>query len=226
MRLRPPASSDYTPMSDRERQSIRRHQAEIAELERAEREERERPIREAETHLKETANALAKVYRARLLGEVPDPDRYIDPATNGMILTQEAADKYNSAEARKYRAQNPDFYFTDELFDSISSYLDRNEIRLVSATMLSALIERYREAGLLPERPAPEPEPEPTPEPTQPAIPQTFRGFDPETGAEREYSAREVNRMSSEQYRRAFRIYAADLALPNVGPGLGGRRAA
>lgn len=207
-------------MRERDRLEARQHREQIEARERAEREAQERPIREAEAKLKETATELAKVYRARLLGEVRDPDRFIDPATQGIRLTEAAADEYNIAEARKYRAQNPDFYLTDELFSSIKAYFGINEIRLVSAPMLNALLQRYAEAGLLPERPAPEPEPEPTPEAIpEPTTPQTFAGIDPETGLEREYTAREVDRMSSEQYRRVFRIYAEHLVLPNVGPG-------
>lgn len=207
-------------MRERDRLEARQHREQIEARERAEREAQERPIREAEAKLKETATELAKVYRARLLGEVRDPDRFIDPATQGIRLTEAAADEYNIAEARKYRAQNPDFYLTDELFSSIKAYFGRNEIRLVSAPMLTALIQRYAEAGLLPERPAPEPEPEPLPEPTpEPSAPQTFKGIDPETGLERDYTAREVDRMSSDEYRRVFRIYAEHLALPNIGPG-------
>jgi len=208
-------------MRERDRIEVRQHREQLDAQESAEREARERPIREAEGKLKETATELAKLYRARLLGEAKDPDRFIDPATQGMKLTEAEADQYNIVEARKYREQNPDFYLTDALFDSIRAYLAKNEIRLVSAPMLTALLQRYAEAGLLPERPAPEPEPEPDEPPIdqQPTAPQTFKGIDPSTGLEREYTAREVDRMSSDEYRRVFRIYAADLVLPNIGPG-------
>lgn len=207
-------------MRERDRLEARQHRQQIEARERAEREAQERPIREAEALLQQTTAELAKLYRARLLGDVRDPDRFIDPATHGMKLTEAAADEYNIAEARKYRAENRNFYLTDALFNSIKAYFGRNEIRLVSAPMLTALIQRYAEARLLPERPAPEPEPEPIPEPTPgPLAPQTFKGIDPETGLERDYTAREVDRMSSDEYRRVFRIYAEHLVLPNVGPG-------
>jgi hypothetical protein len=206
-------------MRERDRIEARTHQNEIEARKRAEREASEKPIREAEAKLKETATELAKLYRDRLLGKVRDPDCFIDPATQGMRLTEAEAEKYNNAQARLYREQNPNFYLTDALFDSIKAYIGKNNMNLVSAPMLTALIQRYDEAGLLPERPAPQPEPEPTPEPVSQPTPEVHEGYDLESGLPRTYTKREVDMMSSEIFRRVFRVYAEHLALPNIGPG-------
>lgn len=70
------------------------------------------------------------------------------------------------------------------------------------------------------ERPEPEPLPVATAdsevEPLQAQDfqkPETFIGIDPETGLEKEFTEHQVNRMSSEEYKRTFRLRSEDQIL-------------
>jgi hypothetical protein len=194
-------------MRERDRLSIRVHRAEVEAQERAEREKREAPIREAEARLKETHRKLHAVTIERLQGKVKDPDRVpVDPELIRARMSRPEADKYNVAEFRKFREAHPEVYLDQQLIENLGAYWDVNGLRIVSANMMAALIDRYRDAGLLPDAPPPEPEPAPEPAHAKPAEPETFTGIDPETGLEKVYTAREVNRMSSETFRRTFRV--------------------
>lgn len=50
-------------------------------------------------------------------------------------------------------------------------------------------------------------------------VPITHEGYDLQTGEPRNYSEFEVRQMSSETYKRVFRLYKSALVLPNQGPG-------
>lgn len=196
-------------MRERDRLTIRAHRAEIEAAERAEREKREAPIREAEARLKETHRQLHAVMLERLLGRVPDPDRIpVDPNLIGARMSRADADAFNLREFTKFREQHPDVFWNHELLEHMGAYWEANGLQIISATMLAALVERYKDAGLLPDPPEQEPAPEqvPEPEPVQPAGPVTYTGIDWQTGREREFTQREVDRMSADEFRRAFRV--------------------
>src|SRR5207248_452019 len=151
-----------------------------------------------------------------------DPDVFIDPAVGPM--TEEAAALFNSEQAKLSRV--PFWYGTEANKDAISAYFERNGVQIVTAEMILRAAERLRQYGLLEERPA-ESEPiqeleapetpetlparqvaaelmrsfglQPPSEPTQ----ETVQGIDPTTGLERRYTQREVDRMSSAQYKEA-----------------------
>lgn len=163
----------------------------------------------AEEHLKQTYRQLNAVVRERLTGRVRDSDRIpIDPAVAGITMTLEEAAQFNRGEFRKYRDTHPEIYWTPELVEQLGRYFDANGLQIVTAAMLGRLIERFREAGLLPD--APELQnarvPEPVEESEQPSGPEVHIGRDWQTGEKREYTEREVNRMSSEEFKRAFPI--------------------
>ncbi len=201
-------------MLDRDRRSLRAFMDEEAERERLEREERERPIREATDKLRETHRKLAAVERERLTS-IPDPERWLDPAVGPDVrMTDAQADAFNRDQSKAYRDAHPDLW-SPELVDLLAAYFRKEGIRLVTASMLERLVERFAEAGLLPERPA-EPEPEATieEEPVVIVEPERHVGIDPLTGEEREYTSREVERMSADEFRRAFKITKAGITLP------------
>ena len=210
-------------MTERDRLSLRAERERLAAEERAERERIEAPIRVAEQKLKATHLELIKVYRSRLLGEVCDSDAFCDPAVADVRMTAKQADEFNRDEFRRYLNTHPDTFVNDELLERLGAYFDVNGLRIVSAQMIENLIERYREAGLLPERPAPESELEPVAEPESPESPKPglIDGWDLESGEPRKWTPRELDRLSSTDYRRALRLYKSDLALPNAGPGPG-----
>jgi hypothetical protein len=122
-------------------------------------------------------------------------------------MTHKQADEFNRREFRKYREAHPDLFLNDELLDRLGKYFALDGLELITASMIESIIEHYRDAGLLPERPEPVDEPELTisMEPiAPPSGPIMHKGIDPDTGLEREYSEREVNRMSADAYRKRF----------------------
>lgn len=195
-------------MLERERLSLREYREQIEAEERAERERREAPIRAAENKFRETSRKLAAVMHERLLGTVRDVDRIpVDPSVTGIRMSLERAKQFNRAEFRRYRDENPEVYWTPELVDNIGQYFAVNGLQIVTAKMIASIVERYREYGLLPDPPQEvEPEQAPEPEPEQPSGPITCIGVDWQTGTEREFTQREIDRMSADEYRRAFPV--------------------
>lgn len=218
-------------MRERERLSIRTFREEIEAEERAEKERIEAPIRAAKQKLQETAYELTKAYRERLLGNVRDPDVFVDPAVATVRMTKAQAEAHNTEQFRMYYASHPDVYWGPnlELAKALARYWTKNGVEIATAAMFTQVIERMREYGLLPNPPAPEPEPEPEPQPepnvVEPPKPEVFDGWDLESGEPRTYTRREVDSMDSSTYRRTFRIYREHLQLPTIGPGPRGRAA-
>jgi len=159
---------------------------------------------------------LAKLIRERIETQMDD-ECWIEPATLALSMRQADADNFNRTEAAKYAASNPAFYPSRANREALGGYFARNGINIVSAATLGAAVRRLSEYGLLPEsRPAPLPEALPhlpayvnlsiEPEPEQPAVEPEGMGWDIETGEPRFYSPLQIERMSSETYRRAFRV--------------------
>lgn len=207
-------------MRERDRIEINAFKEQYEAEQRAKREEAERPIREAEAKLKETANALALAIRERI-ATGRDDEFQIDPATFKPI--KGTAQEFNQAEAAKFLAANPDYYPSQENFQALTEYINRNapNIILVSALQLEWAFKRLREYGLLRERPVPLAEPEKVrlyfgegveqrrhePEPSSPHEQDSEQGWDLESGLPRTYSRKEISAMSADQYRRIFRLY-------------------
>jgi hypothetical protein len=203
-------------MLDRDRRSLREFREQEAERERLEREEQERPIRELTAELNQTHRRLAQIEREYLTGTVPDPERYLDPVVGPDVrMSASDAREFNGRQAELYAQSHPELYKCQELVDLVNSYFAKESIQIVTAAMLERLINRFADAGLLPERPV-EPEPDPVVEPEILAepVPETYEGIDPSTGEQRTYSAWQVDRMSSDEYRRVFRLTRADVSFP------------
>lgn len=220
-----PKPSEHLVMTERERLSIREHQeAEEAERRRldaprieAERESAER-IAQAEEQFKETASKLAAIERDRIATGTDD-QFVIDPATIGDAnsVPQSQVKAWHSAQFAEFLKANPDYFQCPENATAISDYLERNSpgLKLLSAAQLTAAFKRLNEFGLLKQRPAQQqPIEQPTrvnldiaPEPSKPVTgPKMYKGRDYATGLEREFSEREVNRMGSLEFQRAFEV--------------------
>jgi hypothetical protein len=203
--------------SERNRLEIREFRNLEAAKEQERREAEERPIKEAEEKLQKNFRKLAEVYRERLLGTVPDPDRIpVDPAVAAVVMSLDDAGKFNKNEFIKYHDSHPDVFWNDELIDNLGVYFAKNGLQIITSDMIGALIDRYREASLLPEPPQVEPEPLQTEEPvqtTQASEPELIDGFDLESGAPRKWTARELDRLSSTDYRRALHLYKDAISL-------------
>lgn len=209
------------PMLERDRILLCAHREEV---EAAEREASEAPIRDAEVALKETHRKLAMVMRERLLAEVRDPDVFLDQQVATIRMTEQQAEEYNLQQFRTYREQYPDIYWTEQLVDQVGRYFDKNELKIVSTAMIKNVIERFEEAGLLPERPeddTPGTVDESEPQQVEPPQPELIDGWDIESGEPKKWTPRALDRLSSTEYRRALHLDKAALSLPNIGPGFG-----
>lgn len=177
----------------------------------------------AGAQLKQTYLQLNAVVRERLLGKVRDSDRVpVDPSVAGVKMTLEEASRFNRAEFAKYRQGHPDLYWNDELLENLGHYFDANGLKIVTVNMLAALMDRYRDAGLLPDPPQPEPElqPIPEPEPTVTFEPELENGWDGD-GNPIMLTKRKVDKLSSLEYRRFKHLDRAALegTIPRFGPG-------
>jgi hypothetical protein len=219
-------------MRERDRISAMAYHAELQALEEAAREERERPIREGEAALNKTYLELRDV-EIEAIKTRKDDAVYISPSTQGIVLTVEQANTNNLAAANAFVDQCADYrehYKTNENRDAILAYLvDRNLVKIWDVAILQAAFEKLKSLGLLtpipvPVAPAPVPvRRTPAVEPEAPKGPQMFAGVDITTGLDKSYSAREVNAMNGDTYRRAFLVSSESLRLPTVGPGSGRR---
>lgn len=218
-------------MRQRDRLSIRAFQDEEEARERAERERKEAPIREATKTFNHNFRKLHAVTRERI-SQNRDDELYITPELRNAKMPNAEALQFNKSEAARFVRECPEYegYRSDDTFQAISDYFERNGIRIADAPTIRAAFYRLKEYGLIHPR-LPESEPEPVVEPVEinnPALVEELpegwmRGFDLDTGAERDYSPVEIDRMPADTFRRVFRILSSDLVLPNIGPGPGGQ---
>ena len=131
----------------------------------AEEERKWAPIKALQAQASETAKKLRDVERERLKS-IPDPERYVDDTVGPNVrMTSEQAATYNREQANLYRQSHPDVYWCPELTSMLGSYFEKEKLKLISASMLETIINRFDAAGLLPERPEVFPVIEAEPEP-------------------------------------------------------------
>jgi hypothetical protein len=166
-------------------------------------------LAEQEAIFTKTQRDLGRLLRERIqLGK--DEDVYVDPATVGIKLTEEAAAKFNKEQAAVYRSRNPSL--TGGALTVVGEYLERNGINIVSALTIESAVRRLESFGLL-NRPAPAPTPEPPPRPyvnlsvtplPEDDEPRKHVGLDLLTGEERSYTNFQVEKMSASEFSRIF----------------------
>ncbi|WP_433965986.1 hypothetical protein [Tunturiibacter gelidiferens] len=205
-------------MRDRERRELKKFREEYAAEEERKREVRERPIRELEAKLNATHREIAKMERARLSGEVPDSDRFIDDVVKpGITIPHSELKEFTQRQAALFISANPDVYWCPELVELLGRYFSKNGLNLVTASMIKAVVDRMRDVGMLPEPPKPEPVREPALAPVQvneaEPKPEQYEGFDLQTGEPKTLSRYEVDRMSSEDFKRFTRLRPEDRAI-------------
>ena len=125
-----------------------------------------------------------------------------------MHLSLGDAKAFNSKTARQFVDSTPEYYPSQKNYLTIREYLVTHRVGVVTVDCWKRAFERLNSFGLLEARP-PEPVPPVEPEPVEPA-PQTeelIAGFDIETGEPRTYTQREIWKMSSIDYRKAFKLY-------------------
>lgn len=199
----------------------------LAQFQRREAQKEQAKIDAIKGDFEHTARKVAEAERKSLLHLRDDAFR-LDPdvATIAEDMTEFERDVFTERESAAFLADNPDYLPTPANGQAMSNYLSRNDAArfgvLTSAT-LTAAYRRLDKYGLLERRPKQEPTPHSIHGDAHaqagPLLPVTFEGWDITTGEPRTYSEREVNRMSSNEMKRALRLYSSKLALPNVGPG-------
>jgi len=225
--------------SERDRLAYRARMAEQAAEEAAQREAEERPIREATEELNKLHRKIYATIRERIK-TMPDEDVitgvsdfWIDPDLAGVSMDRSFAGAFDADSYLEFlREHSSWFYDCEANRKTLFSYMERNRAQIFNCEMLRRAALRLQEYGLLEERPdGYERDPEtggiiiPRQEPTYvnlrvsyPPTPPTYTGWDEQTGLEREFTQREVDRMSADQYRRVFRVKRSDMELPNSGP--------
>ena len=197
-------------MTHRDLLAMRERRRELEAEEAREREIRERPVKQAEIALQTTYRKLASVYRDRMLGKTPDPDIYISDDVAGLRLTDEHTHEFNRRQCVRFREEYTDLSLSKEVVDLLGPYWERNGVTLVTADMIAAAVRRLLELGLVqkpaPPKPVPAPAPVPAKQQTTPRPDDVFLGRDPDTGRERTYTRREVDRMSADEYKRRFKV--------------------
>lgn len=220
--------------SERDRLAYRAWQEELAAEEAAEKERIEAPIRAATEEANRLHRELHSVMRERILN-LEDVDEqgvslvWIDPTYVNLQMPWNMAGPLIADNYQQFCREESLWYWHDPArknMRQLFNYLERNGVQISSVEMFRRAARRLDSFGIFERRPPEPPKPkreyvnltvEPTPEPARPA---TYTGYDLETGLEREYTAREVDAMSSDTYRRVFRVFQRDLMLPNQGPGV------
>ncbi|SFS10785.1 hypothetical protein SAMN05421771_1847 [Granulicella pectinivorans] len=198
------------------------------EAEEAAQREAERPRREAERKAaQEQAEREAelhergekqKAYWADWIQADADPKLVVSYAMRAASMPTKDAEAFTAKAAAQF-ASEPEYaaYRTLENADVILGYLRRNGVLIADVETIRAAFVRLRDLGLLKQKTALQP-PAERPEPvnlavpperanaTTPSGPKVYRGRDQLTGEMRDFSNWEVDRMSSEDYRRTFSI--------------------
>ena len=195
--------------SERQWASLRAWRKELAAVEAAEREERERPIREAKESLQESATALGKLAR-EMVATGKDSEFMIPASVAGRRMSVAMPGQFNADEARKFAESTPEFYPSPANKAAVFDFLTRNRVNIADCATYQAAFHRLKDFGLLEPEPEPEPEAEPVEvlelEPAAPAPVETLVGVDWETGLPREFTQRQVDLMTAEDFRRAFNL--------------------
>jgi hypothetical protein len=202
-------------MLERDRIAIRKWQE---EEERAEREPREKSQRQ----LERTAGALIKVQRENLLN-FKDRDIYVSPSLENARMSINEAARFNGIEAAAFVEANGEYFASQHNFELLTDYFIRNEITIFDRVMIQRAWEKFKSVSLLEEPLQPEPAPAPVVYRQQPEelqrVPLSYprpsgyrrpsegsqRGFDV-NGREKDFTDLEISAMSSEEYKRAFRL--------------------
>jgi hypothetical protein len=225
-RLRPLSEfrpTEAGPQSERQRLAARQRREELA----AEEEARMAPVRAAEAKLKDTHRKLAAIQRDTLTNpEIIDIEPFISEGFENGEMSWEDAKIFNGWNAKKFMENHPEFLPSDRNLETIGQYFDRNKLFITTLEMIENLYQRMVDAGVgFDQRP---PEPEAPSAKLRPyvnlniaraPVAPTYEGWDVDTGEKRTYSEWQVRHMSSETFKRTFRLTPDKLTLPNIGPG-------
>jgi hypothetical protein len=198
-----PKPSPHQPMSERDRLALRER-----------REEAERPAREAAEKARRQQEQRERAEQTRLektrdlVMREPDPwfMSIVDTRLEGYGLPQKAADALNALEVEKFVQLTPEFqdFKSPETAKQMTSYLARNQVKICNAVTWRSVFNRLRELGVI--RPTANPAPAQPVQRFESKPKETVTGRDPNTGGNREYSLRDIDRMTADEYKRAFPV--------------------
>lgn len=220
----------------RDSESTRQFHEEEAELERVAEEQRSADAAKREEEKRQSVRERQRKFVAESVAAGPDPlFAGVDPETiEGRIsVPVNQVGTWNKNEADKFKQNCPDYCVCPENFEALAGYLERNApgLVLVSAKQLEAAFRRLQSLGLLKEHPVVTSQPEPEKSkatavnleiapPSDPNSPDAVvDGWDLESGAPRKWANRELDKLSSTDYRRALRLYSTVGAIVLGQPG-------
>jgi hypothetical protein len=157
-----------------------------------------------------TAEKEREKDRETVLAGKPDPGWKIPAIRSGQNMSVAEEKTFVREQARLFAENNSEFLPSKENFNNILDYLWTQGVSTPHKEALKAAWLRLRELGLIEERPAPEPAPEPTPieePPSETPGDYEVSGFDPEKGTPRKFTQREIWKMDSNTYRKAFKAW-------------------
>jgi len=205
--------------SDTPRKAREREQAAEAARQQSIADAKAAQLRDLESDINEKQRTIGKLVREKILAG-KDNELFISDATRDASMSRADADKFNREQAELCVKNHPEMrnFNNEKSITALYNYFNAHQINIIDAETFYRAFERLRDYGLLEANPAPTPTYKPVEyvEPTPPpaAVVQKEIGIDPRTGEEREYTAYEIARMGSDEYRRVFRIYKDRLALP------------
>ena len=200
-------------------QTPAKHRRQLAEAEEAARRKalaiEAAKLAELEATYKKSADSVAHAVRDGIL-RGQDAECHEDPATQGKTMTQTDARAFNIEQCAIYCWRHPKFPATSSNLRIVGDYLERNGVSaIVSATTIERAVQRLTEFGLLEYPPPPTPQPTadyaaPVIEPEPKLGPVIHVGVDPRTGRDMELTDREVERLTSDQFRQVFQLSKPD----------------
>jgi hypothetical protein len=150
---------------------------------------------------------VAKVGKDAVTNGTADPEFALPKSAAGLRMSVEQAKEYARKQAEIFTAQNPEYNPTPDNLKLITNYLTTNGVVIPTAECLQIAFERLRTLGLLKEKP---PAPEPISEPViaEPEVVDdgSQEGICLATGEPMKFSAYQISHMSSDEYRRVFRV--------------------
>jgi hypothetical protein len=157
--------------------------------------------------------AELKASREAVLADQPDPAWRIPDSAAGIKMSVDAARSFAKTEADAFLTATPSYYPCKKNWDLMRGYLEAQGVNIPDRNVFAAAFARLSELGLLEQtaleptpEPAPEPEPDQQPIDTVSAEMELLDGWDLQTGEPHKYRLYEVNRMSADEYRLAFRV--------------------
>jgi hypothetical protein len=157
---------------------------------------------------------------------------YISPALENSYMSHDDASRFDAEQAKIFVENTPEWWPSQENIATLIHYFENHNLQIVDASMFKSAFLSLRKSGLIDERPVPAPAPAPVnaSRPVHvsrqdedfsnlPRVPLSYsrpsgyrrpsegsqRGFDV-NGREKDFTDLEVSAMSSEEYKRAFRL--------------------